>query len=287
MGALMQQPVMVALDGTEKDVRAVTVAKAIAKLAHTSLHFVRVVGSSHQEEAANERLSAEAELDRVAASAGIRDEHPSTHAVLEASDVAGEVMRQAVASHALVVVLSTRARAGATRAIMGSVADRVVRECPCPVMVVPPEAEFLAGKEMTIKRLLVPLDGSSLAFRCLEFLIQLPHAKELEYALIEVVRPQDSRRAADERLKTTAAWLRSRGARQVETLAVEAPDVASAIVGEVRDLLSDAIAMSTRGLGGIERMVLGSVAGAVVRASELPVLLLTPQVLAAPIRNPA
>ena len=281
----MQQPVMVALDGSDKDMRAVAAGKAIAKLAHTSLHFVRVIGGPRPDEPGNERLNAEAELDRIAASAA-NPEHPATHEVLQATDVAAELMRHAAARNALVVVLSTRARGGAARAIIGSVADHVVRECPCPVMVVPPEAAFLGGKEMTIRRLLVPLDGSSLAFRCVEFLIQLPHAKELEYVLIEVIRSQDSRRSADERLKTTAAWLRSRGARGVETLAVEAPDVAAAILGEVRDALPDAIAMSTRGQGGLERMMLGSVAQGVVRASELPVLLLTPRVLAAPLRQP-
>jgi nucleotide-binding universal stress UspA family protein len=40
------------------------------------------------------------------------------------------------------------------------------------------------------------------------------------------------------------------------------------------------IAMSTRGAGGLGRLVLGSVAQGVLRASELPVLLLTPRILA-------
>jgi len=39
--------------------------------------------------------------------------------------------------------------------------------------------------------------------------------------------------------------------------------------------------MSTRGEGGLRRLILGSVAEGVVRAGEVPVLLLTPAMLAA------
>jgi hypothetical protein len=41
-------------------------------------------------------------------------------------------------------------------------------------------------------------------------------------------------------------------------------------------MLIDAIAMSTRGRSGLRRLMLGSVAEGVVRASEVPVLLVTP-----------
>jgi len=57
---------------------------------------------------------------------------------------------------------------------------------------------------MTFSRVLVPLDGSSLAFRALEFLIELPRAKDLEYVLIEVVQPKGGRKRAEERLRTKA-----------------------------------------------------------------------------------
>jgi nucleotide-binding universal stress UspA family protein len=50
------------------------------------------------------------------------------------------------------------------------------------------------------------------------------------------------------------------------------------IVEAIRQDLIDFIAMSTRGAGGIPRTMLGSVATAVVRASEVPVLLVTPNV---------
>jgi nucleotide-binding universal stress UspA family protein len=63
---------------------------------------------------------------------------------------------------------------------------------------------------------------------------------------------------------------------------VEAADPAEAIAAAVRRFLVEMIVMSTRGRSGVQRLVLGSVAEGVVRASQMPVLLLTPASLAAP-----
>jgi nucleotide-binding universal stress UspA family protein len=62
----------------------------------------------------------------------------------------------------------------------------------------------------------------------------------------------------------------------VQTGVVEADEPAEAIAATVREALVELIAMSTRGAGGLRRFVLGSVAEGVVRASEVPVMLLTP-----------
>ena len=57
---------------------------------------------------------------------------------------------------------------------------------------------------------MTPQDGSSLAFRCLEFLIALPNARDLEYVLLEVVSSHGARDSAHQRLENSAAWLRAR-----------------------------------------------------------------------------
>jgi nucleotide-binding universal stress UspA family protein len=76
------------------------------------------------------------------------------------------------------------------------------------------------------------------------------------------------------------ATVRSRGARKVDVSVMHAPDPAAAIVASVRESFPDAFVMSTRGASGLGRLLLGSVAEGVVRRSELPVMLLTPRVLA-------
>ena len=290
-GPRMQQPVIVALDGSDKDARAIAVATAIANLSECDLHFVRVIHPAPEHLAGSVaafglrdavaigRQEAEVQLADAVATVPSRPGHAVTSAVLAGKDVAGELIRHAVERDAFALVLASRAPGTAERAIIGSVADRVVRESPRPVVIAPPGTVFMAGKQLTLTRVLVPLDGSSLAFRSLEFLIELPHAKELEYVLIEVVPARHDRLASEARLQSTARWLRARGATSVEVVVLESGNAAAAILAAVREVLPTAIAMSTRGTSGLGRMVLGSVADAVVRGSELPVLLLTPKVL--------
>ena len=289
---MSHRPVIASVDASEKAARAIAVATAIAKLADADLDVIRVMDIPSDRllaqaeavgvdaSAATGRREVEAQLADAVAHVNVGPDRRVTVDVLEASDVADAIVDRALQRDAHALVMATRAPGAVGRAIAGSVADRVVRESPRPVVLVPPGAAFLAGKNMQIARVLVPQDGSSLAFRCLEFLIELPNARELEYVLLEVVPAEDSRGSAEVRLANSAAWLRGRGAKSVEVLVGNSTDAAAAIVGAVREVLPDLIAMSTRGASGLGRLILGSVAEGVVRSSELPVLLLTPRMLA-------
>ena len=50
---------------------------------------------------------------------------------------AAEIMRWAAAKQAQFIIIGTHGRRGVTRFLMGSVAERVLREAPCAVLVVP------------------------------------------------------------------------------------------------------------------------------------------------------
>lgn len=60
---------------------------------------------------------------------------PVTHAVLE-GDPASEIVRYATEQKADVIVIGTHGRTGVDRLVLGSVAERVMREAPCSVLVV-------------------------------------------------------------------------------------------------------------------------------------------------------
>jgi nucleotide-binding universal stress UspA family protein len=286
---VQRRPVVVALDGSDKDDRGIAVGSAIAELSDGDLHVVRVISGGNPTmppaapglyDPAAERRAAETHLAKVIETIRTPAGRKVTTAVLESSDVAAALSSYAGDHDAVAMVLATRAAGARGRAVAGSVADTVMRDCPRPVVLVPPGAGFLAGKTPSFSRVLVPLEDSSLAFRSLEFIIALPHASSLEYVLVEVISEERARATAERRLATTATWLRSRGAKSVEVRAVLAPDVAEAIVIGVREVMADVIAMSTRGAGGMTRLLVGSVAEGVVRRSEVPVMLLTPRVLA-------
>jgi len=286
----MSKPVMVPLDGSEKDARALPVAASLANLSDGSLHLVRAVEAPAAASSARARelgvADAAAELrdsarrdlaamaDRLAADTG----RPVTWEVLDGTDVARTLVRRATETNAQFVVMATRAPSAAGRVMRGSVADQVMRESPRPVVLVPPGADFLRGKRLQILRVLVPLDGSAIAARSVDYLLGLPRARELEYFLLEIIPPgaERARAEAEQRLAAAAERMRARGVKLVDFGVMEDPEPGKAIAAAVREVLVDLIAMSTRGAGGLRRMMLGSVAEGVVRFSEVPVMLLTP-----------
>ena len=287
----MDNEVMVALDGSEKGERALSVALALSKLAEGPLHLVQVVpqGServSNQAEligvdpaAAHGRLDVEKQLARIASGLTTRTSRPITWQVLDGADVASVLIRVAESRNVKAVVLGTRAARGAGLAFVGSVADRVMRECPKPVVLVPPGAADLKQKHIELSRILVPLDGSALGDRSAHFLLGLPQTGQLEFVLLGVVHNPEDSAFVRQRLQAVADRFQGKSLGATARVIISG-DAANAIASAVREFLVDMIVMSTRGEGGVRRLILGSVAEGVVRAAEVPVLLLTPTMLA-------
>ncbi len=73
----------------------------------------------------------------IAASLGV----PAAEAITAVGEPAHEIVTWSKEHAADLVVLGTHGRTGLTHALMGSVAERVVRRAPCPVLTVrPPKA---------------------------------------------------------------------------------------------------------------------------------------------------
>jgi universal stress protein A len=53
---------------------------------------------------------------------------------------ADEIVKVAAAEHVDLIVIATHGRTGLSHLVMGSVAERVVRTAPCPVMTIRPIA---------------------------------------------------------------------------------------------------------------------------------------------------
>lgn len=137
------------------------------------------------------------------------------------------------------------------------------------------------------ERVLVPLDGSRLAEGILPFILQIASPLDLEVVLIYVVRPiapqaiEGTRhftvddvaarlKEAREYLAPVAANLREGGVR-VTTDVRHGKPVAE-IVAAALD--TEAGLMTTHGRSGFGRLLFGSVAEAVLRQAEIPVLMM-------------
>jgi len=96
---------------------------------------VYIATTTHHELLRGQRLSAQKQLDRLvrhARAAGL-----DTQGILIAFGVpADRITRLAKARRADVIVMGTHGRTGIRRALLGSVASRVVATAPCPVLTV-------------------------------------------------------------------------------------------------------------------------------------------------------
>ena len=146
---------------------------------------------------------------------------------------------------------------------------------------------------MEIRKIVVPLDGSSLAEHALPFATSLALASNASLHLVSVVPaaafvdPYEFPATVSGALVRTQAEMRGylvRAAARVmrvtgvpTTGETRFDSPVTAILSVVREQNADVIVMTSHGRGGIARAWLGSTADALVRHSPVPVLVLKPE----------
>jgi nucleotide-binding universal stress UspA family protein len=192
--------------------------------------------------------------------------------------------------------MATHGRSGLGRAVLGSVADEVLRHAPVPVLLVP-AARAGAWPASGPLRVLVPLDGSDFALEALGPVRRLAGLTGADVTLLRAVEPPDdvildddvplpvsdmeSEVGAARRYLEGVAGTLSAAARRVSVVATIG-SAAEAIAEHVRNQPVDLIAMATHGRGGFARVMLGSVAGQTLRRAGVPLLLVRPAGLRVP-----
>ena len=136
-----------------------------------------------------------------------------------------------------------------------------------------------------MERIIVPLDESPLAEAILPVVAELARDREAEVILVRAMTPYDPAwesatsvhldlvARAEEALRSVAARLEARGVRAVRVV-VRQGDPAWAIGEAAESHGADLVAMATHGRSRLGRLLLGSVAAAVVRSVRVPVLLI-------------
>lgn len=137
---------------------------------------------------------------------------------------------------------------------------------------------------MTPKKVLVPLDGSQLAELALPEAFEFARGgatlvllRAAEAARLPAVDPTESQVAVVREAETYLAGVAERAAKagvpNVETSVWYGP-AAESIIDAAHTRGVDLIVMSSHGRSGVGRLVLGSVAEAVLRGTRTPILLL-------------
>lgn len=196
------------------------------------------------------------------------------------------IVDQANAQGGTLIVMSTHGYSGLKRLILGSVASKVAQVAEAPVLLIPAGAKGPHGGPVDLRRVIVPLDGSSLAEYVLPPVIELCTALDMELFLVRAYNPSfpgSSIRmkeiskivhdAAESYIKAKAAELQAFCGREVNYRVFRGVP-AEQIVDFALETQNSMTAMCTHGRHGPGRWLLGSVTDAVMRVSEEPVLVI-------------
>jgi nucleotide-binding universal stress UspA family protein len=231
-----------------------------------------------------ERLLTELEASAAPArAAGVKVEP-----VLVEGDAATEILKQAAAKAADLVVMGTHGRRGFDRFILGSVANRVVHHARCPVLTVPRPPEGRPAPPPLADRILCPveLEGSDTILRAA---LDLARPAKARVTLLHVLEDLPQREAAarlawvewgtlqDEieqdarcRLHDLAARCSEEGDQTVEV--VVRGKAWREIVAVARALGVGLLVMGVHGRNAMERLFQGSTTAHVLRQAHCPVL---------------
>ena len=138
---------------------------------------------------------------------------------------------------------------------------------------------------MNVKTILVPLDGSRLAEMALQPSVDMARVKGAKIVLLRaaeafttITDPADAQMAAVQEAEAYLAFVRARLLEDRSDVGVETAvwygPPADAITNAARYRNADLIVMSSHGRSGLGRLVLGSVAERVLRATRTPILLI-------------
>jgi len=178
-----------------------------------------------------------------------------------------EIVAEARQRNADLIVLRRRGKRGfVANLLIGAMTHTVIGHAPCDVLIVPRAAR------MWSRGVLLATDGSTHSARAAEIARELALRGSLPVTVVCVLaHPADDRARAAANVEAAIALLRSAGVRAEGRTAEGRPHEAILAVG--REAQADVIVVGRRGLGGVERLLLGSTSERVAGFADCPVLI--------------
>ena len=219
----------------------------------------------------------------------------TVEALVRGGSVAAEIVDQAVDMKADLLVMGTHGRSGFERLMLGSVAEKVLRKAPCPVMTVPaglPDA--VPSGRILYKSILCPVDFSESSLKALKYATSMAAQANGQLTVLHVDE-RDFEHAdgvggvAYDAGRTMGEFLEERARvsqRRLEDVTTDARthcvvDALQTNGTPWREVLrvaaerrSDLIVMGVQGRGAADLLFFGSTTQHVVRQATCPVLTL-------------
>ena len=295
----MYKRVLVALDGSQVSEHILPYARSLAKALKIPVELLHAIDldalmpaviaqqGHYQEIMGAEQKNNSDYLKKIAGSFS----GTAVDCSLEIGRAAELIVDHAAAQAGTLIAMTTHGRSGVKRWLLGSVAEKVLHAATNHVLLVRATDERKKTEEVSLKRIVVPLDGSKLAELALPQAAELARTLGLEIVLVRAFNLPPPVYNADEHMVNLAELLeqvrneaqayveektrdlQAQGVKKVSAPAVEGL-AADKIIDVARENPGSLIAMSTHGRSGVGRWVLGSVTQHVVRHSDDPVLVI-------------
>jgi len=288
MRLLNLKNILIATEPDDVPAPPVLAASRLAEAAGASLHAVFVASTRDRVDKADPLFTApRAAMKAMFGRAGKQLEDSRLH-ILE-GDPASAIGSLADRLRADVIVLGPHRGARTAVRVLGGTALAVVTNAACPCLVVS------NSLRLPLRRVLVPVDLSDTARGALLVALswasalrdRLPgdaqrndvaltalHVRQAKHAAGESTPPQPIEQVLDELRREANTW----ASVSIDGETTLNADVAKGIVHSVSDSAPDLIVMGTRGLGLDAVGRLGSIAASVIKAVDVPVLLIPPAV---------
>lgn len=281
--------VLIASDGSLSATAAVTTARRFPWPERTTAHGV--IASENRDESRTVREGLERVATVIAESTekALHRRWPTARVRIVDGPAAPAIIRRARSVHADVIVMGWRGHGPLRRLLAGSVSRAVVRSAPCSVLVVRRAAA-------DVRTIVLGFDGSPQSLRAVELLARLQVPKGGRVLLVtaantlrttsQAMMPADVRgnlaaevarinrrrmTAARQALEAASKTLRAAGWRTQTR--VTSGDPLRSLLDAVSESGADLLAVGARGVSGVERVLLGSVAEGALNQSRVPVLI--------------
>lgn len=208
--------------------------------------------------------------------------------VYEGRVVAG-IVERARTWPADLVVMGTHGRGGFERWVLGSVAEKVLRRAPCPVLTVPPPVDGREAATAPFRRVLCPVDFSAPSLAAVRHAVFLAGPPLAELTLVHVlewtVDETPAARLAGFDVPEFRRHLEMDARERLHGVAAAAPREGLRVREEIRggrpwrevlrladEIAADLVVMGVRGRGAIDLALFGSTTQQVARGARCPVL---------------
>lgn len=206
---------------------------------------------------------------------------PATYAIVRGDSVSEKLLEHIGQNQYDMVVMGTHGRTGLKHVFLGSIAEKIVRLSPAPVLTIHECVDCFK-----VKKILVPIDFSAYSLQALEYAKSIANSLGAEITVMHVIErviypafyPEGYYPLVDFEPKLQGQMLES-----LDTFLKQIPDFTAdkvvtagrpsdEIVQYAGNNKFDLVIMATRGLSGLQHLIVGSTAERIVRLSPIPVL---------------